>query len=192
MKAGKIEDREYSLAEYLELLANSDVKLEYADGKITMMSGSTRAHSDIADNTFVALRTGNTSCYIKSSDMAVSIQATGAHYFPDISATCEEPEFESGGIARLKNPSSLIEVLSLSTERKDRGEKFDAYKTLPSFKEYILIDSKSLQVHAYYRKDKGDWQIGNYYRLDQHVEINSLGISIPMSVIYHGVDLGEE
>ncbi|WP_020571845.1 Uma2 family endonuclease [Neolewinella persica] len=192
MKAGEIEDRQYSIAEHLELLANSDVRLEYSGGKITMISGGNRAHSDIADNTFVALRTGKSGCYIKSSDMAVSIQATGAHYFPDISATCEEPEFEPGGITRLKNPSLLIEVLSLSTERKDRGEKFDAYKTLPSFKEYILIDSKSFQIHAYYRKDRGDWQIGNYYRLDQQVEINTLGISVPMSVIYQGVDLGEE
>lgn len=191
MKAGKIEDRTYSVSEYLDLLAASEVKLEYANGRISMMAGSTRAHSDIADNTFVALRTGNPKCYIKSSDMAVSIQATGAHYFPDISATCEEPVFEPGGIARLTNPSLLIEVLSLSTEGKDRGEKFDAYKTLPSFKEYILIDSRNLQVHAYYRKEKGDWQIGNYFRMDQQVEINTLGLSIPMAVIYQGVDLRE-
>jgi Uma2 family endonuclease len=187
MEAFKLDDRSYTREEFLRMLEKSDRKMELTQGGITMMSGASRVHNDITDNTFVALRNGKSGCYIKSSDTAVSVQETGDYFFPDISATCEEPDFEEGNIAKLINPNLIVEVLSLSTERRDRGIKFEAYMRLKSLKEYILIDSKTIQVHVYYRAEKGSWIIGNYYNLDQNVEIKTLGVSVPMSTIYEGI-----
>lgn len=61
-------------------------------------------------------------------------------------------------------------------------------KTLDSFKEYVLIDSKTPHVFTYYREDKGLWRIGNYYEMDQEVEFLTLNVKIPMTVIYEGVE----
>lgn len=60
-------------------------------------------------------------------------------------------------------------------------------KTLDSFKEYVLIDSKTPHVFTYSREDKGLWRIGNYYEMDQEVEFLPLNVKIPMTVIYEGV-----
>jgi Uma2 family endonuclease len=192
MEAIKLEKRKYSTDEYFQLLKGSREKLELINGVIRMMSGATRNHNDIAANTFVALRTAGSGCYITASDTAVGVAETGSYFFPDISATCEEPTFEDRGIAVLNNPNLIIEVLSLSTERKDKGVKFEAYTKLKSLKEYILIDSKALQVHAYYRLEQGSWEIGNYFNREQHVEVKTLGVSVPMATIYEGVEFEDE
>lgn len=187
MDALELEDRKYSPEAYLKLLKESSHKLELHAGEITMMAGGSRQHSEIAGNTFVALRNGKSGCYIQNSEVAVSIQETQSYFFPDISATCNEPVFEDGGIARLINPDLIIEVLSLATERMDKGIKFEAYFKLASLKEYILIDSKSMSVQTYFRQNKGNWAIGNYYLPEHEVLFKTLGIKVPMSVIYAGV-----
>lgn len=188
MEAIKLEDRPYSAEEYLELLKNSEHKLELNRGRITMMAGGSRQHSEITGNTFVALRNSQSGCYIQNSEVAISVQNTRSYFFPDISATCDEPEFEDGGIARLVNPNLIIEVLSLSTERRDKSIKWDAYMSIESLKEYVLIDSKSMSVQTYFRQKKGSWSIGNYYLPEHEVVFETLGVAVPMSVIYAGVE----
>lgn len=153
-----------------------------------MMAGGSRSHAEIVDNTFIALRTRQSGCFVKSSETAVSIKEINSYFFPDISATCDEPKYEEGGIARLLNPTLIVEVLSLSTERRDRSVKWDAYMSLESLKEYVLIDSKSMSVQTYYRQGKGSWSIGSFYLPEQDVEFKTLGISVPMSVIYEGIE----
>lgn len=192
MEAIKPEERNYSVDEYFKMLAGSREKLEYFDRGIHMVSGASRNHNDISVNTLVALRTSGSGCYVTASDTAVGVKKGEAYFFPDISATCDEPEFdEQRNIAVLTNPNLIIEVLSLSTERKDKGVKFAAYASLESLKEYILIDSRGLLVHSYFRVEKGTWEIGNYYDLEQQVEIKTMGIEVPMSVIYEGVAFPE-
>jgi Uma2 family endonuclease len=86
----------------------------------------------------------------------------------------------------------LIEVLSKNTSRYDKSEKFNAYKTLPSFREHITIDSLEYFVYTFYKEANGLWRIGNYSKLSQEVEIITLGMNVPMATLYNGVDLGEE
>lgn len=191
MDAIRLEDRKYNQEEYLSILKDSLHKLEFHNGDITMMAGATRSHNEITSNLFVALRNGKSGCYIQGSDTAISVKKTGSYFFPDILATCKDPEFEDGGIARLLNPELIVEVLSLSTERRDRSIKWDAYMSLDSLKEYVLIDSKSMSVQTYYRQEKGSWSIGSFYLPEQEVEFKTLGISVPISVIYEGIEFPE-
>jgi len=191
MEALKLENRKYSPEEYLEIVKGSLHKLELHLGTITMMAGGSRNHAEIVDNTFVALRTKQSGCHVKSSETAISVQETNSYFFPDISATCKEPEFEEGGIARMLNPELIIEVLSLSTERRDKSIKWDAYMSIDSLKEYVLIDSKSMSIQTYFRQEKGSWSIGNYYLPEHDVVFKTLGISVSMSVIYSNVKFPE-
>ncbi len=193
MEALKLENKKYTSEEYLEIVKDSLHKLEFHRGEITLMAGGSRNHADIVDNTFVALRTSKSGCHVKSSETAISVQKSNSYFFPDVSATCQEPKFEEDGIARMLNPELIVEVLSLSTERRDKNVKWDAYMSIDTIKEYVLIDSKNMSVQTYYRKEKGSWSIGNYYLPEHDVLFKTLGISVPVSVIYAGVtfpDLG--
>jgi len=186
-------DYQYTEQEYFDLLAGSDHKYEFHDGRIEMMAGGKRAHNLAKRNLFSMLDRGKGKCTVYDSDTAVHISKFNKYYFPDISALCGDENFtDAGGIERVLNPQLLVEVLSKGTEKKDRGEKFTAYKTLDSFKEYVLIDSRKALVETFFREENGLWRIGNYYRLDQEVEILTLGITIPMSTIYEGVELEDE
>ena len=186
-------DRKYTEQEYFDLLAASDFKYEFHDGQVEMMAGGKRAHNLAQRNTFSALDRDKGDCTVYNSDTAVHISRFNKYYFPDITALCGEENYsDQGGIERVLNPQLLVEVLSKGTEKKDRGEKFTAYKTLDSFKEYILIDSRKALVETYFREENGLWRIGNYYRLDQSVEVLTLGVTIPMETIYKGVELEDE
>jgi Uma2 family endonuclease len=185
-------DRKFTEQEYFNLLVQSEVKYEFHDGTIVAMAGGKRAHNLAKRNFFFALAELKGPCKLYDSDTAVFIEQLNRYYFPDISLLCGEEEFtDEGGIERVLNPSLLIEVVSKSTVGKDQGEKLEAYKTLTSFKEYITVNSQSLLVTTYYKEDKGLWRIGSYYKLDQSVEIITLGVTIPMSVIYDGVEFEE-
>lgn len=89
------------------------------------------------------------------------------------------------------NPELIVEVLSLSTERRDKSIKWDAYMSIDPLKEYVLIDSKSMSVQTYFRQEKGSWAIGNYYLPEHDVLFNTLGVSVSMSTIYSNVEFPE-
>ena len=189
MDTVSLQDRKYTEQEYFDLLTTSDRKYEFDDGVITMMAGAKRAHNRVLKNTLFAAERLKKSCELFTSETAVYIPHFNRYYFPDFSAVCgKEDAIDEGGIERLLNPALLVEVLSKSTSQNDRGKKFEAYKTLPSFREYVMIDSRELLVTTYYKAEKGLWRIGSYYELDQEVEFLTLGAKIPMSAIYEGVE----
>lgn len=192
MSVATKQGHKYTEQEYFDLLATSDFKYEFHDGEVTMMAGGKRAHNLAQRNTFSALDRAKENCTVYNSDTAVHISKLNKYYFPDIMALCGKENYsDEGGTERALNPQLLVEVLSKGTEKKDRGEKFDAYKTLDSFQEYVIIDSKIPHVYTYYREDKGLWRIGNYYEMDQEVEFITLRVKVPMSVIYDGVAFEE-
>ena len=194
MQAKQLTQRHYTKEDYFALLRTSQHKYDYLDGRVKMMAGGTAVHADIVDNAFVALRTRSENCKVRSSETAVAVSVLNKYFFPDASAVCEaEATYEpGGGIARLTNPALLVEVLSESTADYDRTTKFSAYRQLPSFREYLLIDSRRYNVETYYREQSDLWRIANYQELDQEVRINTLNISLPLSIFYEGVVLDPE
>lgn len=189
MDALQLESRHYSKEEYFSLLEQSLHKLEFLDGEVRMMSGGTIAHNDIIDNTFGALCPKRGNCKVKNSENAVSISELNRYFFPDLTITCDKPNYEKGGIAKITNPQLIIEVLSESTAEYDRSDKFAAYRQLASFKEYILIDSRRMRIDAFYRETNELWHIRSYSQAEQALEIQTMGIDVPLSLIYEGVVL---
>lgn len=153
-----------------------------------MMAGGSNAHIVITGNIFLSLASNSGNCTVRNSDQAVSVAALNAYYFPDLTATCQDPEFEpGGGISRMTNPELIVEVLSNSTAEYDLRNKFSAYRKLDSFKEYILIDSREMRVDTFYREANDLWHIRSYYSADQVVEVRTLGINVNMLSIYKDV-----
>lgn len=193
MLATTTTNQKYSEQEYFDLLAKSDRKIEYLDGTLRMMAGGTIAHNDIIDNTFGALWSQRGKCKVKNSENAVAISQSNSYLFPDLTVTCQKPEYLAGpGIAKLINPQLIIEVLSKNTAEYDRTDKFTAYRKLDSFKEYILIDSLRMRIDTYYRETNQYWHIGSYYEPGHEVDIRTLGIKLPIEVFYEDVIFDNE
>jgi Uma2 family endonuclease len=116
-------------AEYLAFERASPERHEYVDGQVYAMAGASEAHNVIAGNLFAALHAQlrGRPCRVYMADMRVKVSPTGRYSYPDVAALRGEPAFEDADLDTLLNPSTIVEVLSRSTERSDRGDKFADY-----------------------------------------------------------------
>ena len=157
-----VAERLYSVEEYLEFERDSLTRHEFLDGRIFAMTGASEPHIVISGNVLSELRSrlrrsGGGRCHVYGPDMRVLCDS-GLHTYPDISVCCGEPDvFTLFGTATLRNPEAIVEVLSPSTERYDRGAKFDNYKTIPSLKEYLLVSSDRRRAERFVRESDGRW-----------------------------------
>ena len=87
----------------------------------------------------------------------------------------------------LTTPTVVIEVLSPSTEERDRGAKFKAYKALATVQEYVLVGSENQAIELH-RRESNFWRQYHYQSGDL-IELSSLGISFPFDAVYEGIEL---
>lgn len=192
-EAVQIKPGRFTEDEYFEQLKHSEHKLEYLGGIIRMMAGGGPSHNRICRNAFRELDRNPANCEVYLSDTAVSISKNHRYFFPDLSAVCaRETELEEGGLEKIKNPCLIIEVISESTADYDRGEKFRTYRQLESFREYLLIDSRKLSIDYFYRESNDLWHIRSFYKEGQEVELRTLGVTLPVTAFYEGVELPPE
>ncbi|WP_159472408.1 Uma2 family endonuclease [Dyadobacter sp. 3J3] len=177
--------------EYFEILAKSDVKLEYHAGEIVAMAGAQPAHNIIAANLigeFVHClkRKG---CIVYTSDQLIKIEQCDRYSFSDLVIVCNKPAYEKSpqGLNALENPEIIIEVLSDTTMGYDRSEKFDCYKTIPSFSEYVLVSSKQKKVEVIKKLSDAVWLSHTYINDDENVAIGDC--LVLLEDIYNKVEL---
>lgn len=172
--------------EYLEGEQYSDIRHEYIDGVVYAMAGGTRNHNIVSGNVFARLhgQVGDP-CIAYMADVKVTVKtlASESYYYPDVVVSCAEddknPQF-------LEKPTTIVEVLSDSTERTDRKEKFLAYTSLPSLEEYILIsqDKKLITV----ARRKNDWQPENLVGDDFALAVSCSDEPLTSAAIYKNVE----
>lgn len=171
--------------EYLTLERASEVRHEYANGEVFAMAGGTREHSLIAGNIVrelgIALR--DRPCEVHGSDLRIKITATGRYVYPDVSVVCDTPSFEDSGRDTLLDPLVIFEVLSDSTEAYDRGEKFEQYRTIPSFQEYVIVSQKKVRAEHFVRRPDGRWVLAVLGTGDR-LELESIGCEIALDELY--------
>lgn len=138
--------------EYLEMEQNSLEKHEYYAGEIFAMAGAKRNHNIIVSNLIITLGTQfkGKPCVVYPSDMKVVIDEQNHYAYPDVTIVCTKSQFLNSTEDALLNPMVIIEVLSDSTESYDRGKKFQAYRKIQSFQEYVLVSTeyKSIEVFS--------------------------------------------
>jgi Uma2 family endonuclease len=183
----KKEDKKYyTFEEYLELEALAEGKSEYHGGSVVAMAGGSRNHSLIATNTSTAfnnaLDKANKDCMVYSSDVLVKIEQFNKGLYPDITVACEKDETENLNI--LTNPILLIEVLSKSTKDYDKAAKFEYYRSIPSFKEYVIVYQTCPKIQTWYKEAENLWRIGNFEGLETVVKLHSIGIEIALKDVY--------
>lgn len=178
----------YTVDEYLAFERGSEVKHEYVSGLIVAMSGASRAHNLITGN--VARRLGNQlegkPCETYASDMRV--RTTPSEYtYPDVVVVCGEPEFEDAEVDTLLNPTVIVEVLSKSTEKRDRIEKLSDYRGIASLCEYILISQDKMHVERYVRAGDNNWTLSDTNQPEGTVAIASIGCELSLKDVYERV-----
>ncbi|MGB1243384.1 MAG: Uma2 family endonuclease [Chitinophagales bacterium] len=183
-----------SFLEYLELEEQSEGKHEYHDGFVWAMVGGTLNHGIISGNAFAALssvlrkKDGN-NCKPINSDVKIFIESANRGVYPDAMVICGKFDYYLNRKDTVINPKLIIEVLSPSTAAFDRGDKFRFYKSLPSFREYILIHQDQPFVEGYYWEDKELWRISHAIGLEENIQIHSIEAEIYLKDIYAFIEL---
>jgi Uma2 family endonuclease len=177
--------------EYLTLERQDEYKNEYFNGEMIPMTGASRKHNLIVTNLLRELsqQLKEESCEVYPSDMRVRVPATGLYVYPDIVVVCGEPKLEDAFFDTLLNPTLLIEVLSESTAAHDRGKKFSDYRTAESLAEYLLIAQDECRVEQYIKQAADSWLLSDIRSLEDKIEFASVPCVLPLSEVYHKVDL---
>ncbi len=174
---------DYTFADYLTLERDSETKHEFDAGEILAMAGGTARHSALAANLVIALGTTRPAgCTVFQSDMRVRVAATGRATYPDASMVCGPIEYDPEDAARttITNPTLIVEVLSVTTEKGDRGNKWMHYQRIPSLQEYVLV-SQDPRIEIFRRTLSGTWE---YFEVrDGGVNLSS-GPALDLTMLY--------
>ncbi len=174
---------DYSFADYLALERDSEIKHEFDAGEILAMSGGTARHSALAANVVIALGTPRPpGCTVFQSDMRVRVAATGRAMYPDASMVCGSIEYDPEDAAHttITNPVLIVEVLSVTTEKGDRGNKWMHDQRIPSLQEYVLV-SQEPRVEIFRRTPGGTWE---YFEVREGNVRLAAGPALDLSQVY--------
>jgi Uma2 family endonuclease len=179
-----------TVEEYFLLERNDpDARYEYVDGHIYEMAGGTFNHDTIKSNIqrilWGLLRGGR--CRVYSSDIKVYI-AKERYFHPDVTVTCDPRDRGAGDL--LQSPRLVVEVLSPSTELKDRTWKLQNYTAHPTIEEYLLVSSQSLKIELY-RKEQNKW-VYSAFGVNDDIALASLGVHFPVAEAYEGINPEED
>lgn len=182
--------KHYSPEEYLALEEKTEYKSEYRDGEIVPMTGGTTNHNKIALNVAAylkfALRGQKYDIYI--GDVRLWIPRYRQYTYPDIMVIQGEPIYTGTGTTTVMNPLLIVEVLSKSTKNYDQGDKFLYYRSIPEFKEYILIDQTKHHIIQHNKTDEGKWLLSDYESTDTVLQLQSVNFQITFDELYEGVN----
>ncbi|MGO9258135.1 MAG: Uma2 family endonuclease [Bryobacteraceae bacterium] len=175
--------------EYLEIERKAEYKSEYYQGEMLAMAGASMAHNRVVGNTFAVLwqQLESRQCEVFMGDQRVHVRATGLYAYPDVVAYCGDPQLLDTHMDTLLNPSLIVEVLSPSTETYDRNLKFEQYKSIESLREYLLVSSEQARADLHTRQPDGQWLLTSVSRLEDTLEIPSLGCMLRLADLYKKV-----
>lgn len=179
------------LEEYFDLIERDpEHAYEYLDGRVYMMTGGSPDHSIIGSNLNGLLQSflRGRRCIVYNSDVYVQLSE---HYrvCPDVTVGCDPSD--RGAQDAIRYPTLVVEVLSPTTEARDRGQKSFRYRSCPSIQEYLLISSEFPLVEVFRREKQGFWSLYTL-ELDDTIELNSLDIRFPVADLYQNTSFLEE
>ena len=180
---------------------HAEEKHEFIDGHVILynsgdtgiyMAGASPNHQEITAlfqflvNQYLRQAKGGLLAY--GSDAMVGVGETNRYFYPDLTIPHGPKEYLSSGKRRvLANPMVVVEVLSESTMKYDLTKKLEAYKSHPTLKQIVYIDSQEVMAMSYMRTERA-WELdGPYYNPADLLKIDSIGFSAPLQSIYSGL-----
>lgn len=176
-----------SIDDFLAWDTTQAERSELVGGVIFAMAGAEDSHVTVAGNVYMALREHlrGTPCRTYMSDMKLQLQAAGSVFYPDVMVTCSAADQERRLVKQ--EPSLVVEVLSPSTAAYDRGEKFSHYRTLPSLREYMVIDVHSRRTDIHRKGADGLWVLHPFEPADV-VYLASVELQLPAERLFAEIE----
>jgi len=186
----KLAKKLFTVQEYLELEESAEYKSEYYKGEIFAMAGGSINHNQIIMNVGAQLNQSypRHKCRSFATDLKLWIEEIDCVAYPDIMIICDKPQVYTGRTDIILNPFIIIEVLSRSTEAFDRGKKFQFYRSISSFQEYILIDQYRVHIDQFYIEKTGKWTLKDYNDINDILQFSKINFEIPLEKIFELVD----
>jgi Uma2 family endonuclease len=180
--------------EYLAFERASEFKHEYVNGEIIDMAGASTNHIVICTYTASALvaSLGDKPCTVFQNDLRIKATMFHSYRYPDIAVVCGEAKYSDDTFDTIMNPIMLIEVLSASTEKDDRGKKLLEYRQIESLQEYLLISQESPQIERYLRQKGKDWLYSEVSGLESKIILPSVEVTLALSDVYKKVNFPEQ
>lgn len=179
--------------DFFPLLAASETKLEYHHGRVIEMAGGKSNHEILCAALMLILgRVLDLKAFFPFAGAGVADREF-AYYFPDVVVAAKPLQWKRiGGVDHLAEPVVVAEVLSPSTQRFDRGEKFATYTAMGSVRVVLLIAADEPRVEVFVRSSgTGNWGQSAAEGTDGSVDVPLAGESVvvPMGELYADVDL---
>lgn len=185
-----LEQRLYTPDEYLELELASETRSDFCNGVIIPMTGGTPDHNEIAVNLASLLKFDlrGKPYRIFATDQRLWIPDRNLYTYPDVMVVEKPIQLQGGRTDTLVNPCFIAEVLSKSTQDYDHGEKFSAYRTIPSFGEYLLVDQYSIHVEHYIKTAANQWLLSEYDAPDITLNLQTVAAQINIAALYENIE----
>lgn len=185
-----LEQRIYTPDEYLELELASEIRSEYRNGAIIPMTGGTPDHNELAINLAALLKFAlrGKPYRIFGADQRLWIPNRNLYTYPDVVVVEKPLQLQAGRTDTVTNPCFIAEVLSKSTQDYDHGEKFSAYRTIDSFREYLLIDQYNIHVEHYVKTAANQWLLSEYDDPNVTLSLNVFEAQIAIVALYENID----
>ncbi|MGE5491106.1 MAG: Uma2 family endonuclease [Actinomycetota bacterium] len=177
----------FTAEDYLVWEAGQSEKHEFVAGEVFAMGGASRTHVTVALNIAGALadKLEGSPCRTFMSDMKLQVQAATAYFYPDVMVTCNEVDRRADQFVTA--PILIIEVLSDASAGYDRGDKFAAYRRLPSLEQYVLVDPEQRRVESYTRTAERQWLLQDVAP-ETPLVIPGLEFSLPWARVFRNLD----
>ena len=171
--------------QYLQLEREAETKSEFHDGQMFAMAGGSPNHSFLANEIGALLRSQMPpGCRTFNSDLRIKVAGAGLYTDADCSVICGDLQYANDQRDVILNPLLIVEVLSPSTEGYDRGKKFELYRTIPTFCEYLIVHQDRPHVEHYSKQDDGSWLLRDHKESNDILTIARLNIQIPLANLY--------
>jgi Uma2 family endonuclease len=191
-KVGKSKfDKIYSLSEYLLKEEKSVKKHEFYNGQIIQMPSFKATHNEIAVNIGSAIKVAVKSLpkkfRILNNDQKIYIEPANIVVYPDVSVISEAPQFWNGRDDLIINPLLIVEIASKSARKSYKSSKFMSYQNLPSFQEYVLIESNKVHVESWFKTADDTWNKLTVNDLQKNITLRALNVEIALADIYEHI-----
>jgi Uma2 family endonuclease len=184
------EKKVYTPDEYLDFEVDSELRHEYIDGEIVPMTGGTPNHNQIALNLSGSLNFAlkRQPYRVFVTDQRLWIPRKCIYTYPDVMIVEGELQLQEGRRDTILNPLMMAEVLSPSTRSYDKDDKFAAYRTISTFREYLLIEQSKMHVEHYVKNEQKRWTFSEYDDAEEVVSFNSISFQITLADLYDKVE----
>ena len=187
-------EKKVSIEDYFKAEQKSIYKNEYHNGIIQPMAGGKLLHNRLAQKAASLIdnfvENNDLDFIVSNSDTKIRIEKYNRFVYPDAVVICEKPEFYQNRKDTITNPLLIVEVLSDSTKDFDRTTKYEYYRSIPSFKEYVLVHQENKHVSVYTKQPDNTWIVRDYEGEESTAILYAIeSCPLPLKRLYRGLDV---